>query len=150
MRRAASFGILTQRRARLLSHHVSLSLSLLSASLVVVSPAAAETVTPVFRQALPNVAGKTIAVVTVDFAPASRASPHRHGQAFVYAYVLRGAIRSQLEGQPARTYAAGQGWAEPPGTHHVLTENPSETEAAQLLVVFVSDSGQPLKTDDRP
>ena len=111
-------------------------------------PAAAETDAPVFQQNLPNVAGKTFTVVTVEFAPGARAAPHRHGQAFVYAYVLEGAVRSQLEGQPAQTYRAGQSWYEPPGSHHVLTENVSAGEPARLLVVFVADEGAKLKTDD--
>ena len=76
--------------------------------------------------------------------------PHRHGQAFVYAYVLQGTIRSQLEGQPAQNYVAGQSWHEDPGSHHVLTENPSTTEPARLLVVFVADTGAALKIDDSP
>ncbi len=108
----------------------------------------AETVAPVFQQSLPNVAGKTFTVVTVDFAPGTRAVPHRHGQAFVYAYVLQGSVRSQLEGQPAQTFTVGQSWSEPPGAHHVLTENPNASEPARLLVVFVADSGDSLKTDD--
>ena len=108
----------------------------------------AETVAPVFQESLPNIAGKTFTVVTVDFAPGTRAVPHRHGQAFVYAYVLQGSVRSQLEGQPAQTFTVGQSWSEPPGAHHVLTENPNASEPARLLVVFVADSGASLKTDD--
>ena len=92
--------------------------------------------------------GKAFSVVTVDFAPASRAVPHRHGQAFVYAYVLQGAIRSQLEGQPAQIYGTGQSWHEDPGSHHLLTENSSASEPARLLVVFVADTGAALKIDD--
>ncbi len=87
-------------------------------------------------------------MVKVDFAPGGRAAPHRHGQAFLFAYVLQGTIRSQLEGQPVQTFVAGQSWPEPPGSHHVLTENPSATEPAQLLVVFVADTGAELKTND--
>jgi quercetin dioxygenase-like cupin family protein len=108
----------------------------------------AETVTPVFQRALPATEAKAFSVVTVDFAPASQSVPHRHGQAFVYAYVLQGAIRSQLEGQPAQNYVAGQSWHEDPGSHHVLTENSSASEPARLLVVFVADIGAALKIDD--
>ena len=121
----------------------------LIAVLAVVGPAKAETVAPVFQENLPNVAGKTFTVVTVDFAPGARAAPHRHGQAFVYAYVLKGAVRSQLEGQPVQTYTAGQSWSEAPGAPHVVTENTSASEPAQLLVVFVADPGAALKIDDK-
>lgn len=120
----------------------------LSVQFLFVQPASAETPAPVFQQAIPNTAGKTLTVVTVTLAPASRAVPHRHGQAFLFAYVLQGTVRSQIEGQAPKIYLAGQGWPEPPGSHHVLTENPSTTEPARLLVVFVADTGAPLKVDD--
>jgi catalase len=108
--------------------------------------AAAEDVKPLFRQALANADGKTFTALEVDFAPSSRAQPHRHGQAFVYAYVLEGDVRSQLAGQPARTYHAGQSWSEPPGADHLLTENLNNSKQARLLVIFVSTTGDPLKT----
>jgi hypothetical protein len=63
--------------------------------------------------------------------------PHRHGSAFVYACVLEGAVRNQLEGEPMRTYHQGANWIEQPGAHHVATENASNTEPAEFLVVFV-------------
>ncbi|WP_432850544.1 cupin domain-containing protein [Amycolatopsis sp. CA-161197] len=107
-----------------------------------------ETLTPLLQQALPNVQGKTLTSVIVTLPPGARAAPHRHGDAFVYAYVLDGTVRSQLEGQPVSTYRQGQNWIEQPGAHHVLTENTSSTERARLLVVFVADPGAQLKIDD--
>ena len=113
------------------------------------SPAAlAETVKPLLQHELPNISGKAFSAVEVDFKPGSKAAPHRHGSAFVYAYVLSGSIRSQLAGEPVRTFHAGQSWFEPPGAHHLLTENISRTATARLLVVFVNNSGEPLKTSD--
>ncbi len=108
----------------------------------------AETLTPLLEQALPNAAGKTFTSAIVDFPPGARAVPHRHGDAFVYAYVLEGSVSSTLDDQPARTYRQGEDWVEQPGAHHVATENTSPTERAKLLVVFVSTTGDPLKVDD--
>jgi quercetin dioxygenase-like cupin family protein len=105
---------------------------------------------PLLEQALPNVQGKTFTSAIVDFPPAARAVPHRHGNAFVYAYVLEGTVRSQLGGEPARTYRQGENWVEPPGTHHVLAENTSRTQPAKLLVIFISNTGDKIKVDDRP
>ncbi|MET7543839.1 cupin domain-containing protein [Streptomyces sp. NPDC005507] len=107
-----------------------------------------ETLEPLLQQALPNVKGKTFTSAIVDFPPNASALPHRHGQAFVYAYVLEGTVRSQLAGKPVRTYHQGDNWVEPPGAHHVLTENTSPTKRAKLLVVFVSHTGDKLKVDD--
>ncbi|MER7084027.1 Cupin domain protein [Saccharopolyspora kobensis] len=108
----------------------------------------AETLTPLLQQALPNAQGKTFTSSIVDFPPGARATPHRHGEAFVYAYVLEGTVRSRLNDQPTSTYHQGQNWVEQPGAHHVLTENASTTDRARLLVVFVSNTGDALKVDD--
>ncbi|NDJ90762.1 nectarin 1 [Mycolicibacter kumamotonensis] len=65
------------------------------------------------------------------------------------AYVISGAVRSQLEGEPAHVYQAGETWSESPGAHHIVSENASATEPAELLAVFLVDTGDhPLTTDD--
>ena len=107
-----------------------------------------ETLAPLFQQVLPNVRGKTFTSAIVTFPPAARAVPHRHGDAFVYAYVLEGAVSSQLEGEPAHVYHQGENWSEQPGAHHLATENTSPTEPAKLLVVFIATTGEQLKVDD--
>ena len=105
---------------------------------------------PLLQQAIPTVPGKTLTAVNVVFPPGARSVPHRHGDAFLYAYVLEGEVRSQIEGQPAHFYRIGESWTEKPGDHHVLTENASSSETARLLVVFIADANAPLKTDDPP
>ncbi|OBA88347.1 cupin [Mycolicibacterium mucogenicum] len=107
-----------------------------------------ETLTPLIEQALPDVPGKTFTSAIVEFPPGARATPHRHGAAFIYAYVLEGTVRSQVDDEPVRAYHRGENWVEQPGAHHVLTENTSPTEPARLLVVFVSNTGDELKVDD--
>ncbi len=108
----------------------------------------AETLKPLIQQNLPDVKGKTFTSAIVALPPSARAKPHRHGKAFVYAYVLEGTVRSQLGGESVRTYRQGENWVEQPGAQHVLTENTSRTEPAKLLVVFVSNTGDKLKVDD--
>ncbi|MGI5509180.1 cupin domain-containing protein [Streptomyces sp. CA-106131] len=107
-----------------------------------------ETLEPLLQQALPNVKGKTFTSAVVDFPPNASALPHRHGQAFVYAYVLEGTVRSNLDDKPVTIYHQGENWVEQPGAHHALTENASRTKPAKLLVVFVSNTGDKLKVDD--
>ncbi|MEU6041782.1 cupin domain-containing protein [Actinomadura sp. NPDC047616] len=118
------------------------------ASAVVASEHPSETLKTLINQALPNIPGKTFTSATVTFPPGARAAPHRHGNAFVYAYVLQGTVRSRLEGEPMRTYRQGENWIERPGAHHVATENVSNTEPAKLLVVFISNTGEQLKIND--
>ena len=98
---------------------------------------------PVATERLPNVPGHSLTAVVVDFAPGGLSPPHRH-PGFVFAYVLSGTIRSQLGDGPAVDYRAGQSWVEPPGTLHSLTQNPSPTEAASLLAVWVNENGAEL------
>jgi catalase len=118
------------------------------AAALLAGTASAETLRPLLSHALANAAGETFTAVEVDFAPGGSADPHRHGQAFVYAYVLAGEIRSQLGGEPVRTYRVGDSWFEPPGAHHVLTQNPGLKTPTRLLVVFVAPTGAPLKIPD--
>lgn len=124
----------------------------LVALLLLAAPAWAETggesVAPLVAQALPGAPGKRFTAVVVTFPPGAKAEPHRHGGAFIYAYVLEGAVRSQLEGQAVHTYRAGQGWIEQPGAHHLVTANDSPRHPARLLVTFVSNEGEPLKIID--
>jgi quercetin dioxygenase-like cupin family protein len=97
-----------------------------------------------------NVSGKSLIGVTVSYPPGAKSGPHHHARsAFIMAYVISGAIRSQVEGEPARVYHAGETWNESPGAHHTISENASATEPAELLAVFLVDAGDgPLTTDD--
>lgn len=106
-------------------------------------------VRPVFNQST-NVPGKSLEAVTVSYPPGAKSGGHHHAKsAFIMAYVISGAIRSQVEGEPARVYHAGETWMEAPGAHHTVSENASATEPAELLAVFLIDTGDgPLTTDD--
>lgn len=99
-----------------------------------------------------DVPGKSLEAVTVSYAPGAKSEAHHHAKsAFIMAYVISGAVRSQLEGEPARVYHAGETWSEAPGAHHTISENASATEPAELLAVFLVDTGDgPLTTDDNP
>ena len=105
----------------------------------------------VFEHALPNVEGKRIVAVMVSYPPGGKSLAHRHAvSAFIYAYVLSGAIRSEVGNDPAKVYHAGEGFYEMPGSHHKISENASEKESASLLAVFVVDSkDDPLTTPDK-
>lgn len=108
----------------------------------------AESVAPRLQLPIPNLPGTTFTSAIVSFPPGAKAAPHRHGRALVYAYVLSGTIRSQLDEEPARVYRTGEDWYEAPGAHHKVTENVSNSEPAQLLVIFISPTGTPLKIPD--
>jgi quercetin dioxygenase-like cupin family protein len=101
----------------------------------------------VFEHAIPNVAGKKLSAVVVSYPPGGGSPSHRHaGSAFIYAHVMSGAIRSQVDDQAARVYRAGEGFYELPGSHHRMSENASDSEPASLLAVFVVDSKETVLT----
>lgn len=104
-----------------------------------------------FAHALPNVPGKSLVAVEVSYPPGGASAPHRHARsAFIYAYVVAGAIQSQVDDGPARIYKAGESFYEVPGAHHRISRNASATQPAKLLAVFVVDTGeQPLTTPDK-
>ena len=107
-----------------------------------------ETVTKNFEAPIPNVPGKSLIAVEVDYAPGAASVPHTHAKsAFIYAYVISGAIESKVNDGETRIYRPGENWSEPPGAIHSISRNASKTEPAKLLAVFVLDTNDtPLTT----
>jgi quercetin dioxygenase-like cupin family protein len=86
-------------------------------------------VTLVYDQVLPNVPGKSIRGVLVEYEPGGFSDAHTHpSSAFIYG--------------PVTTYRAGESWSEQPGDHHLVSANASDTEPARLLAVFVVDTSE--------
>jgi quercetin dioxygenase-like cupin family protein len=106
--------------------------------------AGAEKVTPVQVRTLPDLPGKQVVLAVVDYAPGQASAAHVHSGS-VIAYVLEGEIVSQLEGQPARTYKAGESWYEPPRAGHMVSRNASATRPAKLLAYLLMDEGGKVK-----
>jgi quercetin dioxygenase-like cupin family protein len=101
-----------------------------------------EKVTPTFEHMIPNIPGKSVVAIVVDYAPGGASPAHVHSNsAFIFAYVLSGAIESQVNDEPKRVYRAGENWYENPGSHHNVSRNASATEPAKLLAVIVTDTG---------
>jgi quercetin dioxygenase-like cupin family protein len=100
-------------------------------------------VTLVYDHALPNVPGKSMKGVLVEYGPGDASPAHTHPKsAFIYATVLEGAIRTSVNDGPVVTYRAGQNFSEMPGDRHSVDENASKTEPAKLLAVFVVDTDE--------
>ena len=103
------------------------------------------------QQTLPDVPGKHVAMLTVRYAPGASSDAHIHPGS-VFAYVLEGALISQLEGKPARTYRQGESRYETPRIGHLVSRNASTTQPATLLVIAIVGEGEPIKltvTDTR-
>jgi quercetin dioxygenase-like cupin family protein len=101
-------------------------------------------ITPNFAQAIPNIPGKSLIAVVVDYPPGGASAPHTHAKSsFIYVYVISRSIESKVNDGATRVYTAGESWSEPPGASHSISRNVSKTEPAKLLAVFVVD------TDDK-
>ena len=125
-------------------------ISAASAAVVIATAAPAtaqdvgDKVTPNFQHAIPNIPGKSLIAVVVDYPPGGASVPHTHAKSsFIYAYVLTGNIESKVNDEPTRVYKAGESFFEAPGASHTISRNASKTEPAKLLAVFVVD------TDDK-
>jgi quercetin dioxygenase-like cupin family protein len=107
----------------------------------------AETVTKKLEAAIPNIPGKSLIALEVDYAPGAASPPHAHAKsAFIYAYVISGAIESKVNDGETRIYRAGESWSEPPNANHPISRNVSKTEPAKLLAIFVVDSTDKVLT----
>ncbi|HUQ09360.1 MAG TPA: cupin domain-containing protein [Steroidobacteraceae bacterium] len=116
----------------------------LARDLLAVDPAPKPAAKIAFSEKLPNVPGKTLTGIHVSYPPGGKSASHAHAGS-VYAYVLSGKVRSEnsVTG-PVRVYSAGEGFFEPVGSVHTISENASETEPATLLAIFVAEDGAEL------
>jgi quercetin dioxygenase-like cupin family protein len=97
--------------------------------------------TLVYQHELPNVPGKSIKGVLVEYGPGGASPAHMHAKsAFIYATVLEGEILCQVNDGPVTTYKAGQSFSELPGDRHSVSANASKTNPAKVLAVFVVDT----------
>src|SRR5512141_1275787 len=86
-------------------------------------------VTLVYQHELPNVPGKSIKGVLVEYGPGGYSPGHTHPKsAFIYATVLEGEILSKVNDGPATTYQARESFSELPGDRHGVSANASETK----------------------
>ncbi|MBW9113887.1 cupin domain-containing protein [Rhizobium cauense] len=136
-------------RALLILAAATLSTHTVSASDVQGAPAK---ISVVFDKPLPNVPGKSMKGVLVEYGPGGSSAAHIHPKsAFIYATVLEGAIKSKVNDGPEKVFKAGENFSELPGDRHGVSANASATEPASLLAVFVVDSNETnLVTDIEP
>lgn len=103
--------------------------------------------TLVYQHELPNAPGKSLKAVLVEYEPGAGNPAHRHApSAFIYATVLEGTIKSQVNGGELRIYRKGESFTELPGSLHNVSANGSPSEPAKLLAVFVVDTGDTVLT----
>src|SRR5260370_30671426 len=97
-------------------------------------PEARERARVVLTHALPQLDGSHLkaTVVEVHYGPGESSPRHSH-PCPVIGYVVEGAYRTQVEGDPEAVYKAGQTFYEVPNGHHVVSANASKTEPATFI-----------------
>ncbi|HVA39312.1 MAG TPA: cupin domain-containing protein [Candidatus Binataceae bacterium] len=101
------------------------------------------TVRPILQHDLPDVPGKQVSMVIVEFEPGAASSPHRHPGSVVV-YVLEGSVVSEVDPDKPVTYHVGQTWYELPMHTHRIARNASKSRPAKILAVLISEKGQEL------
>jgi quercetin dioxygenase-like cupin family protein len=100
-------------------------------------------VTPVLSKALPEIPGKEVVMITVEYAPGGSDPIHRH-HAHGFIYVLEGSIVMQVKGGKEVTLNPGETFYEGPEDVHVVGRNASNTKPAKFLVFLFKDKGAPI------
>jgi quercetin dioxygenase-like cupin family protein len=99
----------------------------------------------VLSQALPGVDGRQLRVslVEVTYAPGGASSAHSH-TCPVIGYVVEGALRSKVQGEPERVYRAGESFYEAPNGVHEVSANASNARPVRFLAYFLCDQDDTL------
>jgi quercetin dioxygenase-like cupin family protein len=62
----------------------------------------------------------------------------------VVGYVIEGALRTQVKGQPDTVYRAGESFYEEPNGVHLISANASRERPVRFLAYFTCDADTPL------
>lgn len=89
---------------------------------------------------LPPLDGRQLrtTIVEVSYGPGEASPPHSH-PCPVLVYVVAGALRTQLRGEPDAVYTAGQTFYEASNGVHAISANASADEPARFVAFFVCD-----------
>ena len=87
-----------------------------------------------------------VTLVEVNYGPGEASQPHSHPCA-VIGYVVAGAVRTQVKGEPEVIYPAGGTFYEAPNGIHLVSANASTAEPAKLLAYLICDQDAPLSVN---
>ncbi|QRF62786.1 cupin domain-containing protein [Variovorax paradoxus] len=102
-------------------------------------------VSTLLTKPLPDIKGKEVLMITVDFPPGAVDPVHRH-DAHAFVYVLEGTIVMGLRGGKEVTLGPGQTFYEGPDDIHTVGRNASTTAPAKFVVFLVKDEKKPFFT----
>ena len=121
---------------------VLLLVALASSTAPLADTAPEPVVTPLMSKDLPDVPGKEMVMIAVEYPPGTVEHVHRH-DAHAFLYVLEGSIVEQVRGGKEMTLTPGQTFYEGPGDVHTVGRNVSTTKPARFIVVLLKKKGVP-------
>jgi len=143
-----------QRSARTLAYIVSLTVTYGMTAVVPASsqqpaPATATVVSTLMKQAITELPGRDVIMITLDIPPGGSSPPHRHPGHHIFGYVLEGTYKLKLDQGPETLLTKGQTFHEAPGQLHAVSGNGSQTEPAKVLAFIVAESGKPITVPEK-
>ena len=97
-------------------------------------------VTPLMSKDTPDVPGREMLMLSVEYPAGAVEHIHRH-DAYAFVYVLEGSVVEQVRGGKEVTLTPGQTFYEGPNDVHVVGRNASTTKPAKFIVVMVKKQG---------
>lgn len=82
-------------------------------------------------------------ITEVMYEPGGRSAPHSH-PCPVMVYVVEGAIRTQVKGEPEAVYQAGQSFFEAANGVHQVSANASADAPARFVAISICDHEAPV------
>jgi quercetin dioxygenase-like cupin family protein len=100
-----------------------------------------------FTHTLPPLEGSKlhVTIAEVNYGPGESSQPHTH-PCPVVGYVLEGALRTQVAGEPEAVYHPGEGFYEAPNGVHLVSANASTASPTKFLAFFVCDNDATLSS----
>jgi quercetin dioxygenase-like cupin family protein len=95
------------------------------------------------RETLARLSGGQVVMLSVEYPPGAISPRHSHpGPTFVY--IVEGTICSEVKGQPARSYSAGDSFYEPEGGWHAARNQSGKT--VRLIAYIMAFAGAVLSS----
>jgi quercetin dioxygenase-like cupin family protein len=87
-----------------------------------------------------------VTIVEVTYGPGESSPAHSH-PCPVIGFVVEGALRTQVKGEPEAIYKGGESFYEPANGVHQVSANASDKDPARLLAYFVCDHHTALSVE---
>lgn len=115
-------------------------LSLATLTLVAQTVYGAAAPGPLFEGPLPPLApNQEVVIQEITLQPGHVGSAHRH-DAYVYVYVVEGAVDMQVDGGEVVRVSTGEVFTETPENVHTMSNNASATEQARFIAFIIKDA----------